>query len=189
MESHSLVFLEILKKMEDKKSLRQQIRRLKKEYSFEQLLEQSEVILGKLERNPVFQQATRVMLYASLPDEVQTLAFLDKWKNRKQIILPTVVGDDIIPVELTADSQMVEGDFHILEPENHPYAGSLDLIVVPGMAFDKAGHRLGRGRGYYDRFLIKYPEVKTIGICFDFQFLESIPTEPHDCVVDEVITL
>lgn len=175
--------------MEDKKSLRQQIRRLKKEYSPEQLMAQSEVIMGKLERKPDFERAQRVMLYASLPDEVQTLAFLDKWKNSKQIILPTVVGDDIIPVELTADSQMVEGDFHILEPENHPYSGPLDLIVVPGMAFDKTGHRLGRGKGFYDRFLIKYPEVKTIGICFDFQLLDSIPIEPHDRVVDEVVTL
>ncbi len=175
--------------MEDKKSLRQQIRRLKKEYSPEQLMAQSEVIMGKLEQNPDFVRAQRVMLYASLPDEVQTLSFLDKWKKRKQIILPTVVGDDIIPVELTADSQMVEGDFHILEPENHPYFGRLDLIVVPGMAFDKTGHRLGRGKGFYDRFLIKYPEVKTIGICFDFQLLDSIPTEPHDRVVDEVVTL
>ncbi len=175
--------------MVDKKSLRQQIRTRKKEHSFEQLKSQSEIILGKLEQHPDFVRAHRVMLYASLPDEVQTLSFLDKWKKRKQIILPTVVGDDIIPVELTADSQMVEGDFHILEPENHPYSGSLDLIVVPGMAFDKAGHRLGRGRGYYDRFLIKYPDVKTIGICFDFQLLESIPTESHDRVVNEVITL
>ena len=175
--------------MVDKKSLRQQIRTRKKEHSFEQLKSQSEIILGKLEQHTDFVRAHRVMLYASLPDEVQTLSFLDKWKKRKQIILPTVVGDDIIPVELTADSQMVEGDFHILEPENHPYSGSLDLIVVPGMAFDKAGHRLGRGRGYYDRFLIKYPDVKTIGICFDFQLLESIPTESHDRVVDEVITL
>lgn len=175
--------------MEDKKSLRQLIRKLKKEHTPEQLSAQSEIIMDKLASHPDFARAQRVMLYASLPDEVQTLAFLDKWKSLKKIILPTVVGDDIIPVELTADSQMVEGDFHILEPENHPYAGSLDLIVVPGMAFDKAGHRLGRGRGYYDRFLIKYPDVKTIGICFDFQFLESIPTEPHDRVVDEVITL
>lgn len=128
------------------------------------------------------------MLYASLPDEVQTLDFLNEWKSQKQIILPTVVGNDIIPVELTTDCSMTEGDFHILEPENNPYNGPLDLIVVPGMAFDRNGHRLGRGKGFYDRFLIKYPDVKTIGICFDFQLLEEIPVEPHDRVVNEVLT-
>jgi len=173
----------------DKKSLRQQIRQLKKEHTPEQLRAQSEIIMQKLAEHPDFQAAERVMLYASLPDEVQTLSFLETWKTRKQIILPTVVGDDIIPVELTADCEMVEGDFHILEPESHPYTGPLDLIVVPGMAFDREGHRLGRGKGYYDRFLIKYPDVKTIGICFDFQLLESVPAEPHDQVIGEILTL
>ena len=144
--------------------------------------------MQKLAVHPSFQKAERVMLYASLPDEVQTLDFLTEWKSKKAIILPTVVGDDIIPVALKNDSRMVEGDFHILEPEEKPYDGALDLIVVPGMAFDPNGHRLGRGKGYYDRFLTKYPDVKTIGICFDFQFLPEIPTEPHDKIIDEVIT-
>lgn len=173
----------------DKKTLRQEIRALKKNYSREQLIFQSDSIMSKLEVHPDFSKCQIVMLYASLPDEVNTMSFIDKWKTKKRIILPTVVGDDIIPVELTAESQMVEGDFHILEPENRPYEGPIDLIVVPGMAFDREGHRLGRGRGYYDRFLKKYPKVKTIGICFDFQLLEQIPLEPHDQVVGEVITL
>lgn len=173
----------------DKKTLRQEIRNRKKAHSAEELAAQSELILQKLALHPAFQEAKRVMLYASLPDEVQTMAFIDEWKERKQIILPTVVGDDIVPVEVKAGSRMVEGDFHILEPDDKPYEGGFDLIVVPGMAFDREGHRLGRGKGYYDRFLAKYPEVKTIGICFDFQLLESIPTEPHDRPVEDVISL
>ena len=175
--------------MIDKKALRQQIRELKKKFTSEQLSLESEKIMEKLSNNSDFQQSEIVMLYASLPDEVQTFPFIEKWRNRKRIILPTVVGDDIIPVELTAGSGMVEGDFHILEPENNPYNGPLDLIVVPGMAFDRRGHRLGRGKGYYDRFLIKYPEVKTIGICFDFQLLDEVPAEPHDQLIDEIISL
>lgn len=172
----------------DKKTLRQQIRQKKKEHTQEQLRTQSEIILQKLASHPDFLSANRVMLYASLPDEVQTLNFLEQWKTRKTIILPTVVGDDIIPVELTADCEMVEGDFHILEPESNPYTGPLDLIVVPGMAFDRQGHRLGRGKGFYDRFLVKYPGVKTIGICFDFQLIEEVPAEPHDQIISEIIT-
>jgi len=173
----------------DKKILRQEIRNRKKAHNKEELAGQSRLILQKLAQHPAFQEAERIMLYASLPDEVQTLDFIDEWKERKHIILPTVVGDDIIPVEVTTGSAMVEGDFHILEPDDKPYEGGFDLIVVPGMAFDREGHRLGRGRGYYDRFLAKYPEVKTIGICFDFQLLDSIPTEPHDRLVEEVISL
>lgn len=171
----------------DKNALRKEIRSRKKSYSQEQLLEKSESILRKLELHPLFQQANRVMLYASLPDEVQTLAFIEKWQKTKTVILPTVVGDDIIPVQSSADAAMQEGDFHILEPQNTPYTGDFDLIVVPGMAFDRQGSRLGRGKGFYDRFLAKHPKTPTIGLCFDFQVVEYIPKEPHDIIIGEVI--
>ena len=173
----------------DKKTLRQQIRTLKKQHSQEELMAQSEKILQRLAEHPLFLQADKVMLYASLPDEVQTLDFIEIWRNRKTIILPTVVGDDIIPVELAEDVVFAEGDFHIPEPQSHPYTGDFDLIVVPGMAFDANGHRLGRGRGYYDRFLALHPQVYTIGLCFDFQLLPDVPSEPHDRIIDEIITL
>lgn len=172
----------------DKNALRKEIRSRKKSYSQEQLLEKSESILRKLELHPLFQQANRVMLYASLPDEVQTLAFIEKWQKTKTVILPTVVGDDIIPVQSSADAAMQEGDFHILEPQNTPYTGDFDLIVVPGMAFDRQGSRLGRGKGFYDRFLAKHPKTPTIGLCFDFQVVEYIPKEPHDIIIGEVIS-
>ena len=173
----------------DKKTLRQQIRALKKQHSPEELLIQSENILQKLSVHPRFLEAEKVMLYASLPDEVQTLDFIETWRHRKTIILPTVVGDDIIPVELAENVTFAEGDFHIPEPQNHPYTGDFNLIVVPGMAFDSNGHRLGRGRGYYDRFLAQHPDVHTIGLCFDFQLLPEIPSEPHDRNIDEIISL
>lgn len=173
----------------DKKTLRQQIRSLKKQRSREELLTQSETILQKLASHPRFLQAEKVMLYASLPDEVQTLDFIETWRHRKTIILPTVSGNDIIPVELAENVAFAEGDFHIPEPQNHPYPGEFDLIVVPGMAFDANGHRLGRGRGYYDRFLALHPQVHTIGLCFDFQLLPEVPSEPHDRIIDEIITL
>lgn len=174
--------------MESKQELRQRIRQLKKEHTPEQLARQSEAIMAKLETHPDFVAAHVVMLYSSLPDEVQTQAFIQKWRSQKRIVLPTVVGDDIIPVELDEGTQFAEGDFHIMEPQNHPYTGSFDLIVVPGMAFDAAGHRLGRGRGYYDRFLCQHPQVKKIGLCFDFQKVPTVPTEPFDIVMDEVLS-
>jgi len=173
----------------NKNILRQQIRQLKKDHTPEQLAAQSETILSKLIQHPDFQNAKIIMLYASLPDEVQTIDFLKEWKTQKRIILPTVVGDDIIPVEMSDDGSMKEGDFHILEPQNHPYTGTFDLIVVPGTAFDHQGHRLGRGKGYYDRFLCHYPDVKKIGLCFDFQLVNEVPSEPHDIIMDEVISL
>lgn len=173
----------------DKKELRANIKLLKKQHTKEQLLEQSEIILSKLEQHPDFQKASIVMIYSALPDEVQTQAFLEKWRHKKKIILPTVVVDDIIPVELAENTGFAVGDFNILEPQNEPYTGGYDLIVVPGVAFDRNGNRIGRGRGYYDRFLCKHLNVKRIGICFDFQLVDEVPTEPNDIIMDEVITL
>ena len=173
----------------DKKTLRANIKVLKKQHTKEQLLEQSEKILAQLEQHPDFVKAERVMLFSALPDEVQTQAFLEKWHLKKQIILPTVVGDDIIPVAYEKDTDFAVGDFNILEPQNEPYKGDFDLIVVPGVAFDHKGNRLGRGRGYYDRFLCQHLSVKRIGICFDFQLVDEIPTEPFDIRMDEVISL
>ena len=80
-----------------------------------------------------------------------------------------------------------------MEPQGKDFTEleKIDLAIIPGMAFDKEGNRLGRGKGYYDRLLQQLRDctIYKIGICFDFQFLDHIPTEPHDIPVDEVITL
>lgn len=173
----------------DKKELRTHIKALKKQHTKEELLGLSDRILAKLEQHPDFVKAEKVMLYNALPDEVQTLNFLEKWHLRKRIILPTVVGDDIIPVEYAKETTFAVGDFNILEPQNEPYTGDFDLIIVPGVAFDRMGNRLGRGKGYYDRFLSRYLNVKRIGICFGFQLVDEVPAEPFDIRMDEVMTL
>lgn len=173
----------------EKKELRAQIKALKKQHTKEQLQEQSEQILAKLEQHTDFVKAEKVMLYNALPDEVQTLNFLGKWHLRKKIILPTVVGDDIIPVEYAQETTFAVGDFNILEPQNEPYTGDFDIIIVPGVAFDRQGNRLGRGKGYYDRFLSQHLNVKRIGICFDFQLVSEVPAESFDIRMDEVISL
>lgn len=173
----------------DKKELRTHIKALKKQHSKESLLEQSRMILDKLEKHKSFIEAEVVMLYSSLPDEVQTHDFLAKWRDEKKIILPTVVGDDIVPVELSKETDFAIGDFNILEPQNEPYNGGYDLIVVPGVAFDRKGNRIGRGKGYYDRFLCQHLDVERIGICFDFQLIDEVPTDDNDITMNEVISL
>lgn len=173
----------------DKKELRHHIKTLKNQHSKENLQEQSALILDKLENHKDFVEAKTVMLYSSLPDEVQTHDFLTKWRDEKKIILPTVVGDDIIPVELSKETGFAIGDFNILEPQNEPYNGDYDLIVVPGVAFDRKGNRIGRGKGYYDRFLCKHPNIRKIGICFDFQLVDEVPTEENDIRMDDIISL
>ena len=174
--------------MTSKNEIRSTIKALKKQHSKEELQAQSELIMRKLEQHPDFLKAQKIMLYSSLPDEVQTQAFIEKWRLHKRIILPTVVGDDIIPVELAVNTGFAVGDFNILEPQNEAYTGDFDLIVVPGVAFDKQGNRLGRGKGYYDRFLCQHQKVKKIGICFDFQLVDNVPVEETDIPMDEIIS-
>lgn len=174
--------------MQDKNTLRKEIRAEKKSRTKNELYQQSANVMQQLSVHPQFLKAKTVMLYASLPDEVQTLEFIEQWRSKKRIILPVVDGDDIIPTALDENIQLKNGEFNILEPQNQAYKGNFDLIIVPGMAFDRQGHRLGRGKGYYDRFLSNYSNVYKIGLCFDFQLVENVPCEKHDQVMDEIIS-
>jgi len=147
-------------------------------------------VIGKLERHPLFQQAECVLLFHSLKDEVDTHELIERYKETKVIILPSVVGDELQLHRYDASSTTHEGAFHIQESSGpivpEPEYGSIDLAIIPGVAFDAQGNRLGRGKGYYDRLLPKL-SCHTIGICFPHQFIAEVPHEPHDMSVDEVI--
>lgn len=138
----------------------------------------------------MFQKAQRVLLFHSLPDEVNTHSLIDRYLGIKTILLPSVVGDHLELHEYVNESATSVGAYHIVEsqgslvPESE-YAG-IDLAIIPGVAFDKDGNRLGRGKGYYDR-LLPILHCPTIGICYPFQIVGSIPHEPHDMKVDEVL--
>ena len=170
-----------------KSALRTEIRSLKKQQDAQTLAEQSKAICAKVLQNPAVKKAQVIMLYSALPDEVQTLELIENLKNTKKVILPTVVGDDIIPVALDESTTFATGDFDITEPQGKPYEGRIDVVIIPGMAFDHNRNRLGRGKGYYDRFLEQHSESRLIGICYDFQYVSKIPTEATDITMDEVI--
>ena len=115
---------------------------------------------------------------------------LAKWNAGKTVLLPKVTGDETMTIHrYTSPDDMAEGAFHIMEPTTAAFTdlAQIDTVLVPGVAFDAAGHRLGRGRGYYDRFLATCPPVKKVGICFPFQRVAEVPFEGHDIVMDEVI--
>lgn len=153
----------------------------------------SGAIMRQLEQHPRFQQAQVVLLYASLPDEVSTMSFIERWSATKQILLPVVVGDVLQLRRYTATACLQTGSFGIPEPTRTPeftdYA-SIDLAIIPGVAFTPGGQRLGRGRGYYDR-LLEHPlfaNVYKLGICFPCQMFPELPCSPHDVNMDAVIT-
>ena len=148
-------------------------------------------VFSMLERMAVFMMAERVLAYSSLPDELSTREFLDKWHGYKRIYLPRVNGVDldILPYDRT---RMHLGAFHIEEPDGEDMAdvSDMDIVIVPAVAYDSYGRRVGRGKGYYDRLLANVKAV-TIGVAYDFQLLDEddcIEDEPHDVSVDYVIT-
>lgn len=170
-----------------KKELRRYIATQKKAYTRKELEEYSSQLLQQIEQLDRFRQATSILLYYSLPDEVQTQKFIDKWSREKEIILPVVKGNELELRKYTGKDNLTKGSFGIEEPEGEPLSdyGRIDLALIPGVGFDTQGNRLGRGKGYYDRLLPKLKAYK-IGICFQFQVQEYIPAEPFDMVMDEV---
>lgn len=141
---------------------------------------------------PCWREARAILLYHALPDEPDLQPLLDEaLLSGRQVLLPVVVDDDLVLKYFKGKESLREGAFHILEPigEDFPLEQyhQIDLALIPGMAFDRAGHRLGRGRGYYDRLLPRIPQAHTLGICFPFQLFDAIPSEPHDIPVCEVI--
>ena len=131
-----------------------------------------------------------VMAYWPLPDEVDIRPLIYALSAQgKVILLPKVTGDDTMELRrYTSRTDLAEGAFHIQEPVGGLFTdyGRIDVVLVPGVAFDAAGHRLGRGRGYYDRFLSAHPLLHKIGICFPFQRVAEVPAEPHDVCMDEI---
>lgn len=150
----------------------------------------SEKILKRLEETELFQQASCIALYHAIPGEVQTAQFLEKWSDKKQLLLPLVAGDDLCFSPYRSDGTLTPGAFGILEPAETETAipeSAIDLIIVPGIAFDRQLNRMGRGKGYYDRALSTL-QVPKIGICFDFQLLDTVPVESFDKKMDLIIT-
>lgn len=142
-----------------------------------------------LEAFPPFRQSDTVLLYYSLPDEVCTHDFIRRWCRSKQLLLPVVVGDELELRRYTGPDDMAIGAYGIAEPTGEAFTAwsAIDLAVVPGVAFDARGHRLGRGKGYYDRLLPHLRALK-VGICYPYQLLEEVPAEPFDVLMDAVIS-
>lgn len=146
----------------------------------------SEKALVALRANECFRLAKTVLLFHSLSDEVATHDFLHEVVKTKRVFLPVVRGEDMFVAEFEEES-LHAGAFGIKEPLGTFYNGDVDVAVVPGVAFSPDGHRLGRGCGYYDRYLSQHSCYK-IGLCFSFQCLATIPHEEHDVMMHDVIT-
>jgi len=171
-----------------KTELRKEIADLKKQISTEQKQQEARAVFGKVETLPEFKSAENILLYWSTSDELPTHEIIEKWSKRKQIILPTVVGDKLILKSYMPGQNMKKGVLGIWEPDTvDNFTENIDLMIIPGIAFDSDKNRLGRGKAFYDRFLANKHLVK-IGVGFDLQLLSHIPSEKSDIKMDKVIT-
>ena len=166
------------------------MRRLNRALDSRQRLRASAAIFSAVERLPEFRAARTVAVFAALPDEPATDEVLARWASTRRVVLPRVEGDAMRFYACRPDA-LVFGAFGILEPQGERPcpAGEIDLVVCPGVAFTADGRRLGRGRGYYDRYLGD-PAFRgfRVGVCYAHQLVDDMPVEPHDVRMDRVIT-
>lgn len=177
----------------EKKELRKKVREECARRTPEELSAASENIMMRFEQLPEFREARTVALYWSDDREVRTHGLIQKWASRKNILLPVVTGDSLVLKKFSGMEDMCPGCFGILEPKPHCEVypegkyREIDIIMVPGVGFDRAGRRLGRGKGYYDRLLPLLGALK-VGVCFGFQLMDEIPVQPHDAIMDMVLS-
>lgn len=175
---------------EKKKELRRLIRERKKQLSLSEKQKEGKEIFSLIENSSAYKQANIVLLYWSMDDEVPTHDFILSNYENKTILLPCVVGDDLVLRKFSGMQSMKEGEqFGILEPTGEIFSDyeKIDLMIIPGVAFDRERKRIGRGRGFYDR-LLAVNQNKKMGICFSCQLVESVPTEDFDVKMDFVVT-
>ena len=174
----------------DKKALRAAIRQQKRAMTEEEIISKSETLGRLLAQNELYQKAKTFYGYLPYNQEVRTVPMLEQaLRDGKRVAVPKCYGDTMKFIYLEDLSQVAPGYSKIPEPladgpiGDDPHA----LVLMPGLAFDREGHRIGYGGGFYDKFLEKEPGHPTVALCYDFQMLPHLETEEHDIPVDCVI--
>lgn len=187
-------------KTKDKKQIRKRIIKLRNSLNKDEILTKSRAIFCKLMKMRIYQSSKVIMCYMDFRNEVVTKEFINiSLQKGKMIILPLIDKTEngekiIIPCEIkNIESELEEGVLGIYEPkrdtckEINPL--NIDLIVVPGVAFDFMKNRIGYGAGYYDRFLkTARKDATKVGVAFELQILKKIEAREYDVPLDMIIT-
>ena len=175
-----------------KNELRREMKRRNLSLTAGERAKKSRRIFSRVERLPAFAAARTVAFFCALGDEPETLPALERWRGLgKRIVVPRVEGERMAFFEYISET-LCAGAFGICEPGAGAGLCSpaeIDFVVVPGTAFSPQGARMGRGRGYYDRYLSQreFRGVK-VGVCYAHQLVETLPVEPHDVAMDCAVT-
>jgi len=174
----------------DKKALRAQIRQRKRAMTEEEIQLRSRKLAEKFLASEAYRNAKTIYGYLPYNQEVRTTSMLEQaLKDGKRVAVPKVYGDEMKFIYLTDLNQVEKGYSGIPEPIADGPVGDDEaaLVLMPGMAFDPQGHRIGYGGGFYDKFLSLEPNHPTLALCYEFQLLPMLETEAHDIPVDCVI--
>lgn len=174
----------------NKQELRRVIREQKRAMSEADIDRRSAILAEKFLQSDAYKAARTVYGYLPYNQEVRTVPILQQaLRDGKQVAVPKVYGDDMKFIYLDDLSQVSKGYAGIPEPiADGPVAqDETALVLMPGLAFDREGHRIGYGGGFYDRFLSREPDHPTVALCYDFQVMEKIETESFDIPVDVVL--
>lgn len=170
-----------------KQRMRELLIQKRRMLSAEERTAQSELILSQLEKMTVFREAKTVLLYYPKNNEVDVLPLFKRYKRDKVLLLPVTHRNGMTANPYEGNDKMHRGKVGIPEPTTPPFEGNIDVIIVPAVAFDKEGNRLGRGGGYYDRFLKKQTHATIIGVGYDFQLVDEVPVRKHDQKMHRII--
>ena len=171
----------------NKQELRGHIRSLKRQMAPEQIRDKSDALLALFTATEAYQNARTIYGYMSYNQEVRTLPILEQaLADGKRVAIPKCYGDEMRFIFMEDLSLVAKSSCGIPEPVHEvPVADDpTALVLMPGMVFDRQGHRIGYGGGYYDKFLAQEPEHPTVALCYDFQLLEDLPAEDFDVPVD-----
>jgi 5-formyltetrahydrofolate cyclo-ligase len=163
------------------------MRVLKNELTDEQRRKSAEQAFLKIEKLKQFQESKKILIFWSKDLDIPSQNFILKWCEKKEILLPSIKSDKLkIKQFVGLQETSKENSFHF-EPKTKPYDGEIDLAIIPSIAFDGEKNRMGQGRGYYNGFL-KYKNIYTVGVGFDFQVIDEIPLYWRDVKVNVIFT-
>ncbi|MBO5817676.1 MAG: 5-formyltetrahydrofolate cyclo-ligase [Paludibacteraceae bacterium] len=171
----------------EKQSMRELLVQKRRMLPKEERAELSGLVLEQLENMTCFQNAKTILLYYPVQNEVDVLPIVKRYKKEKTLLFPVSHRKGMTVHPYAGNAQMHRGKFGIPEPTTPEYKGEIDLVIVPGVAFDKQGRRLGRGGGYYDSFIKKLTHTVFIGVGYDFQLVDEVPSSKKDQRVHRVI--
>ena len=174
----------------DKKQLRAQIREQKRAMTQAQIEEKSRALGALFRQSRAYQEANTIYGYLPYNQEVRTVPILEQaLRDGKRVAVPKVYGDTMKFIYMEDLTAVEVGYAGIPEPiADGPVADDpTALVLMPGLAFDPQGHRIGYGGGFYDRFLAAEPDHPTLALCYDFQMLPALQTEEFDVPVDTVL--